>query len=214
MINKKEIFILSLVIIITSLSISLSLNILAEWKTVLYTLLAVSIIVLANVFTKKIIAYRLDSEIEMNIWEIGKYGFSKDKNSKKPFPLGAFLPIISKIVLFPFKSFVWMASLVFDVKPRIYRGAKRYGLYTFSEITESHLGLIAASGIVINLILAGAGYFLGFPLFARLNIYYAFFNMLPISELDGNRIFFGNLILWSFLASFVLIGMLFAVFII
>jgi hypothetical protein len=214
MINKKEIFILSLIIIIISLSISLSLNILAEWKTVLYTLLAVFITVLANVFTKKIIAYRLDSEIEMNIWEIGKYGFSKDKNSKKPFPLGAFLPIVSKIVLFPLKSFVWMASLVFDVKPRIYRGAKRYGLYTFSEITESHLGLIAASGIVINLILAVIGYFLGFPLFARLNIYYAFFNMLPISELDGNRIFFGNLILWSFLASFVLIGMLFAVFII
>jgi Zn-dependent protease len=202
MINKKEIFIIALIIIIISLSMGLSLNILAELKTVLYTFLAVSILILANVFTKKIIAYRLDSEIEMNIWEIGKYGFSKDKNSKKPFPFGAFLPIISKIVSiivsFPFKSFVWMASLVFDVKPRIYRGAKRYGLYTFSEITESHLGLIAASGIVINLILAIVGYFLGFPLFARLNVYYAFFNMIPISELDGNKIFFGNLIIWGF----------------
>jgi hypothetical protein len=214
MINKKEAFIITLIIIIISISISLFLNILGEWKTFLYTLLGVSIIILANVFTKKIIAYRLDSQIEMNVWEIGKYGFTRSKSSKKPFPLGAFLPIISKILLFPFKSFVWMASLVFDIKPRIYRGAKRYGLYTFSEITESHLGLIAASGIVINLILAVIGYLLGFPFFARLNIYYAFFNILPISELDGNKIFFGNLILWSFLASLVLIGMLFAIFII
>lgn len=214
MINKKEGFIIALIIIIISISASLSLNILSELNTVLYTLFAVSIIVLANVFTKKIIAYRLDSQIEMGVWEIGKYGFTKDKNSKKPFPLGAFLPIISKIVLFPFKSFVWMASLVFDVKPRIYKGAKRYGLYTFSEITESHLALIAASGIFINLMLSVIGYFLGFPLFARLNIYYAFFNMLPVSELDGNKIFFGNLILWSFLASLVLLGMLFAIFII
>lgn len=214
MINKREVLIISLIIVIITLSLNLSLSIFEEWKTVLYTLLAVSVVILANISMKKFIAYRLDSEIEMRVWEIGKYGFTKDRHSKKPFPLGAFLPIISKIVLFPFKSFVWMASLVFDVKPRIYRGAKRFGLYTFSEVTEYHLGLIAASGIVINLILSVIGYFLGFPLFARLNIYYAFFNILPLSEFDGNKIFFGNLIMWAFLASLVLIGMLFAIFII
>jgi len=158
-------------------------------------------------------AYNLDSEIEMRVWEVKTFSFSSFKNSK-PFPLGAFLPILSKIVLFPFNSFVWMASLVFDVKPRIYRGAKRYGLYLFSEVTEWHLGLIAATGIIINLILAVVGYFLGFPLFARLNIYFAFFNILPISELDGNKLFFGNLLLWSFLASLVFIGMLFAIFLV
>lgn len=214
MINKREIIIIALILVIITLSLSLSLSLFKEWKTVLYTLLAVSVVILGNIFTKKFIAYRLDSEIEMKVWEIGKFGFTKDKHSKKPFPLGAFLPIISKIIFFPFKSFVWMASLVFDVKPRIYRGAKRFGLYTFSEMTEYHLGLIAAAGIVINLLMAIIGYFAGFPLFARLNVYYAFFNMLPISELDGNKIFFGNLILWTFLASLVLIGMLFAIFLI
>ncbi len=214
MINKREALIIPLVIIIIALSINLSLNIFAEIKTFLYSLLAVAVVILANIFIKKLIAYRLDSEIEVRVWELGRYGFTKDKHSKKPFPLGAFLPILSKIILFPLKSFVWMASLVFDVKPRIYRGAKRFGLYTFSEITEYHLGLIAASGVVINLILSIVGYLLGFPLFARLNIYYAFFNMFPISDLDGNKIFFGNLIMWAFLASLVLIGMLFAIFII
>lgn len=214
MANKGEILIIALIIVIITFSLNLSLSIFNDWMVLLFSLIAVSGVVIFNIIAKKAMAYRLDSEIEMKVWEVGKYGFSQDKNSKKPFPLGAFLPLLSKIVLFPLKNFVWMASLVFDIKPRIYRGAKRHGLYTFSEITEYHLGLIAASGIIINLILAIVGYFVGFPLFARLNIYYAFFNMLPISELDGNKIFFGSKILWSFLASIVLIGMLFAIFII
>lgn len=214
MLTKKEIFPILIVIIIISFSVSLSLDIAENWQIIGGTLLAVSLVVLANIFTKKITAYLLDSEVEMKIWSIERYGLRPGQHFKRPFPVGAFLPILSKLILFPLKSVVWMASLVFDVKPRIYRGAKRHGLYTFSDITEYHLGIIAASGIAINLILAVVGYFLGFPLFSRLNIYFAFFNILPLSELDGNKIFFGNLILWSFLAGLVLIGMLFAIFVI
>ncbi|MBL7059296.1 hypothetical protein ISS08_02490, partial [Candidatus Pacearchaeota archaeon] len=101
-----------------------------------------------------------------------------------------------------------------DVKAKVYRAAKRHGLYSFSEMTEYHLGLIAASGIFINLILAIIGYVIGFPLFAKLNIYYALFNMIPISDLDGNKIFFGSLVLWSFLAALTLIGLGYALFLI
>jgi hypothetical protein len=214
MINKKEAFIVALTVLIITLSLSLSANLVEGWKEVFFTLLAVSLVILPNILIKKFTAYNLDSQIEMKVWEIGRYGFSKDKQSRKPFPLGAFLPLLSKIIFFPFNSFVWMASLVFDVKPRVYRSAKRFGLYTFSDTTEYHIGIIAASGVLINLILAGIGYFAGFPLFARLSMYYAFFNILPISELDGNKIFFGSKIMWSFLASLVLIGMLFAIFIV
>lgn len=209
MITKREIPLVALIILVLSLSASLSLTIEGWQKAFLASLLAVSLVVLLNILAKKLIAYSLDSEIEMRIWEIGKVG-----KNKKPFLIGAFLPLISKIILFPFKNFVWMASLVFDVKPKTYRAAKRFGLYTFSDVTEYHIGLIAASGILMNLVLSAVGYFTGFPLFARLNMYYAFFNILPLSELDGNKIFFGSKIMWSFLASLVLIGMLFAIFII
>jgi hypothetical protein len=210
MLNKKEAFIIFLIIVIIGLSLSLSLNA-TSWKTILAAFAAVAVVVLANIFAKKIAAYNLDTEIEMKIWEAKN---RKIAGGKKSFPIGAILPPISKLILFPFNSFVWMASLVFDVKPRIYKGAKRYGLYTFSEMTEYHLGLIAAAGVFANLVLSVVGYFLGFPLFARLSMYYAFFHILPLSELDGNKIFFGNLVLWSFLAALVLIGMLFAIFIV
>lgn len=214
MINKKEAFVVTLVIIIITLSLNLSINLIEEWKNLLFTFLAVSFVILSNLSIKKFTAYHLDSEIETKIWEFGRYGFAKDKHLRKPFPLGAVLPFISKVILFPFKNFIWMASLVFDVKPRVYRSAKRFGLYTFSDVTEYHLGLIAASGVLINLLLSGAGYLLGFPLFARLSMYYAFFNILPISDLDGNKIFFGSKVIWSFLASLILIGMLLAIFIV
>jgi len=107
-----------------------------------------------------------------------------------------------------------MASLIFEVKPKVYRAAKRYGLYKFSEMTEYHIGLIAASGIAVNILLGIIGYLINFPLFAKLNIYYALFNLIPISELDGNKIFFGSFVLWCFLASIVLLGMLCILFII
>ena len=209
---KKEISAIVIIIVVLSLSLVLSSDLIENWKIIFTTLFAVSLVVLLNIFTKKTTAYFLDSEIEMKIWETNlplPFG-----HKLRNFPLGGFLPLVSKIILFPFNNFVWMASLVFDVKPKTYRAAKRFGLYTFSDVTEYEFGLIAASGILVNLILSAIGYFAGFPLLARLSMYYAFFNILPISELDGNKILFGSKILWSFLASLVLIGMLFAIFIV
>jgi Zn-dependent protease len=210
MINKKEIFLCLSIILLLSFTI----NLLKDWNQFLIILLSVSIVVGANMFTKKILAYYLDSEIEIKLWQIKRLGFKGGQHFKRPFPAGAFIPVISKLFLFPFNSFIWMASMVFDIKPKVYRPAKKQGLYSFSEVTEGQIGLIAAAGIVINLCLALIGYFAGFTLFAQLNIYYAFFNMLPISDLDGNKIFFGNLVLWSFLASLTLIGLLLSILII
>ena len=141
-----------------------------------------------------------------------RYGFKAHHYFKRPFPIGIFLPIIVSLV--SAGRLFWMAAMTFDVKPKIYRAAKRHGLYSFSEMTEFHIGLIAAAGVLINLLAAVIGYFLGFSEFARLNIYFAFFNMLPISDLDGNKIFFGNIVLWSFLAIIVLIGLGYAFFLI
>ncbi len=207
MINKKEIAFLVIVSIITAFSITLA----KDLNLFLLVLLGVFILILVNVFIKKIAAYLLESEIEIKIWEIKRFGFRTGQYWKRAFPMGAFAPLISKIFFFPLNGFVWMASLVFDVKAKAYRAAKRHGIYSFSEMTEEHIGKIAAAGIFANLLLAVLFYFIGGDfgtLFAKLNIWFVFFNMLPISDLDGNKIFFGNLVLWSFLAVVTLIGLL------
>ena len=208
MLNKKEIIAIAIITLVLAFSISL----IETWNIFLYTLLAVFLILIINIIAKKITSFYLDSEIEVKLWEIQRYGFKPNARLKKPFPAGAFLPLITTALSLGFVT--WMASLVFEVKPKIYRAAKRHGLYTFSEMTELHLALIAAAGIFANLIFAVIGYLINFPELAKLSVFYAFFNMLPFSDLDGNKIFFGNLVLWSFLASIVLIGLFYAIFMI
>jgi hypothetical protein len=210
MINGKEISFLVLISIITAFAVSLSKNLAINVNVFLFALIGIFLLILVNILVKKTIAYFLESEIEIKIWEIKRFGFKTDQYWKKAFPLGVFLPLISKIFFISLNGFVWMASLVFDVKAKAYHAAKRHGMYSFSEMTEEHIGRIAAAGIFANLILAFLFYFIGGDfgtLFAKLNKWFVFFNMIPISDLDGNKIFFGNLALWSFLAIVTLIGL-------
>jgi len=210
MLNKKEITIILLVTLIFAFTATL----IDTFENFLIIFLIFLLVICINVFSKKLASYYLDSEIEIKIWEIERYGFTTKQKLKKAFPAGAFFPILSKIVLLPFKNFIWTASLIFDIKPKKYRAVKRKGIYSFSEMTEFEIGLIAASGIFMNLLFSVLGYFLGFPTFTKLNIYYAFFNLLPISDLDGNKIFFGNQTLWSFLGILALTGLIAAILII
>lgn len=201
MINKNEILAIGVITLILAFTISL----LKSMEIFLYTLLTVFLIIAINLIAKKVVSFHFGTEIEVKIWEIKRYGFKPSRYFKKPFPAGAFFPII--VTAFSFGYLIWMASLAFEVKANIYRKAKRHGLYVFSEITEGHIGKIAAAGVLANLVFSILGYLMGYPDFARLNIYFAFFNMLPLSNLDGNKIFFGSVVLWSFLASIVLIGL-------
>lgn len=211
MLTKKEIT----NIIIVTLILAFAINFMNTFQVFLYTLGTVFLIIMINLLSKKITSFYLDTEIETKLWEIKQYGFKAHQQFKRPFPAGAFFPIITTFL--SFGHIPWMASLIFDVKGKVYRAAKRHGLYSFSGIAEDHIGLIAAAGIFANLVFAVIGYFIGLPKemnFVELSILYAFFNMLPISDLDGNKIFFGNLILWSFLASVTLAGLIYTIFII
>ena len=205
MLGKKEIGILLLITLVLALTISfLKMDIFPR------VILAVFLVLVLNIAAKKIAAFYLESEVEIKPWQIERYGFKRHEYFKRPFQMGIFLPIIVSLV--SLGNLFWMASMVFDVKPKIYRAAKRHGLYSFSEMTEAHIGLIAAAGVLVNLAASVIAYFLGFPTFARMNVYFAFFSMLPFSDLDGNKIFFGNMVLWSFLAALVLIGIGYAFF--
>ncbi len=204
MLKKQEFLSIAIITLILGFGVSLIKSV----ELVLFSLLSIFLIIIINTAAKKIASFYLDSEIKIKIWEIKQWGFKSHHHFKKPFPLGAFLPVITAIL--SMGIFTWMGSLIFEVKPKIYRAAKRHQLYSFSEMTEWHIGLIAASGIFATLIFAILGYFITLPSqmnFATLSVFFAFFNMLPFSSLDGNKIFFGSLVMWSFLAALVLIGL-------
>ena len=200
MFSVKEISLIVLITIILAFALSFP-----EPIKTLYLLAPMFFVIITNILAKKVLSFYLDSEIEIKLWDIKRYGFKPSKHFKRPFPAGAFLPIITSVLSFGY--FVWLTGLVFDVKAKIYRAARRFGLYSFSEMTEHHIGLIAAAGISTNLFLAVIGYLINLDEFAKLNIYYAFFNLIPLSDLDGNKIFFGSIVVWSFLVALVLIGL-------
>lgn len=200
MLNKKEFALIILVTIIFAFVLSFP-----NPEKTLFFLLPIFFVILINISAKKISSFYLDSEIEIKLWEVKRFGFKPKRHLKRPFPAGVFLPIITAV--FSFGYFTWLNGLVFDVKAKIYRSAKRFGIYTFSEMTEGHIGLIAAAGVFANLFFAIIGYLINLDEFAKLNIYYAFFSLIPLSNLDGSKIFFGSIVLWSFLLALVLIGL-------
>lgn len=210
MYNGKEI----IYILIASIFLAFAITLIDTWNLFLYALVSVFIVLFVNSLAKKIAGYFFESEVEVKLWEFRRYGFRKSQSTKMAFPAGLLIPLFSKIILWPLNGFVWMASMVFDVKPKSWRVAKRHGYYSFSEMTEDHIGYIAAFGIFINLAMALVGYLIGFPLFSRINIWFAFFNMIPISDLDGNKIFFGKLALWNVLAVLTLLALAYSFFLV
>jgi len=156
----------------------------------------VAIIVLVNVLAKKLAAYYYHSHVEIKIWNIERYGLAAAQHFKKPIPAGIILPFF--ISLLSYGYFMWMAIFEFDVNPSSSRASKQHDIYKFSEMTDFDIGMIAAAGVVANLFAAIIGYLAGFPDFARWNIYFAAFSLVPISSLDGTKIFFAtrNIVLW------------------
>ena len=128
--DKKEIA----PVLITAVILAFVISLIESFKLFLYALLSVLLILIINIAAKKVASFYLASEIEIKLWEIKRYGFKPKKYFKKPFPAGAFLPIIT--AAFTLGYIKWMASLVFDVKAKIYRAAKRYELYSFSEMPD------------------------------------------------------------------------------
>jgi len=194
MFGKKELAYIIVISIILAFVVSLSqqLEIFPE------ALLFIFLVIIINSLAKKIQAFYLESKIEIRIWEMSQYGIKASRRFKKPVPAGAIVPLI--IAVLSFGYIPWLASLTFETSGKVYKAARKHGLYKFSEVPEYHIGLIAAAGIIGNLLFAIIGYLLGYEMFANLNVLFALFNLIPFSELDGTKIWFGSKVLYTLLA--------------
>lgn len=202
MITKKEI--VSVAVLTIVLAFIFSIN---DFKNLfLVSLGAVFITIIVNIIFKKMAAEYWDNEIEHSLWEAKRYWYGPSHKFRSPITLGIIIPILVKILSMGLLN--WSAGLTFETEGKKYKAAKRHGVYAFSEVTEEQIGLIAAAGILGNILLAIVAYFANAPIIMKTSIVYLFYNMIPISNLDGNKIFFGNLLLWNILAVISLIGVL------
>lgn len=195
--NLKELATILFAIIILSISISLK-----NKDFLLIAPISFLIIILANTFIKKIIGYMLELKVRTKFWSVYHYGFRKDSHFNKPLPM-AWLPLLVSLITKGF--FWWLPILEFDVEAKTERVSRRHGLYRFSEVTEWHMAWIAIFGLISNITLAIAAYFLGYEFFTKLSIYYTAYSIIPFSSLDGSKIFFGNRSLWMITSFIVLL---------
>ena len=95
MLNKKELSTIVILTIILGFSVSLhKAGGDAGIQFILPGLLGIFLAIMLNVFTKKITAFYLDTEIEIKTWEFKKWGMRAHDKFKKGFPAGIFFPLI------------------------------------------------------------------------------------------------------------------------
>src|SRR3989344_8132352 len=146
MLTIKEFFSIIIVSLILGAMVSLVRSIDAFLVTSFFVLIAIFI----NVASKKLFSYYLDTEIEIKIWEIKQFWVKKHLHFKRPLLAGIFVPLIIKFISVGLIN--WMSCLTFDASGKVYRAARRHGIYYFSEVSEEEMGWIAASGTVVTIL--------------------------------------------------------------
>ena len=149
-------------------------------------------ILLVNILAKKILAYKLGCELEIKPWNFERYGFDRAQYFSREIPAWLIVPILA--VWIGLGSIWWLVVSTFEVHATLRRVGRK-----FAEVTEWDIALIAALGIIANLIVAIAASAMGHQKIAFASLWFVFFNMLPFPAYDGGRIFFGGRIFWVFM---------------
>ena len=164
-----------------------------------FVFLIATIILLTNIFAKKIAANHFNIKIEHEIWKFKQYYWPKRSKFKKPIPIGLILPFFfSFLSLGAFKIFTLLQFNAKNLHKK--RALRKRGANRYSEINESDLAFTSAWGFWSLIFLAILAIIIKQPEIAKYSIYYGFWNLIPISNLDGTKLFFGSLINWMILA--------------
>ncbi|MBS3174694.1 hypothetical protein J4440_02330 [Candidatus Woesearchaeota archaeon] len=166
----------------------------------------------------KLYAKRNNAESEYKIWNVKRVFFGKYGNLKFPFPFGIIFSFIGIIV--SQGKFFFTAIGIHDIKEN--KSARTGRKYIF--IKDFEVALIALSGIFANLLIVYIAFFaskyfgINLNFLINMNLLLILFNLIPISALDGTKIFFGSRLLWVFTCLFLIssyiflsIGILFSI---
>jgi hypothetical protein len=216
--TKKEFFSILIAVIISWFVIGFSEKLTFDFLIIIIPLIIIPI----NIFSKKIAGEHFGIAVEHKLWEFSRYGWYERSKLKKEFPIGAFLPfILSFLSLGLIKCFL---ILQFDSKniPQK-RILKKSGRIRKTEMNESDIAFTSAAGFYSLLLLflfSVIIYFilksnLSFDLniflkIAKYSIYYGIWNLLPISQLDGSRLFYGSRFIYFMTLVIYIIALIFA----
>lgn len=184
-------------------------------KNILLILIPLIIIPL-NLVSKEIAANIFNLRIEHKIWHFQRWGFYSRSHFNKPIPMGLILPfILSFLSLGIIKCFVFLQfDYANNYKKRI---LKERGRTRRTDINEADPAYTAAWGlyslfflILLSILIHSILKDSFTPELAKYVFFYSFWNLVPISNLDGVKIFFGSFINWIFLVFLFLVTLPFA----
>src|SRR3989338_2362034 len=159
-------------IVILTIVAGFSFIIKAQWNNLASASAFSTIIIVLSILTKKLTAHFLDANVEHELWQMQNFGFRKKFQLKKPIPAGIIFPLILSI--FSLGLIKFSAILTYETRALKYRASKRFGFYSFKEMTDWHQSIIGASSTLAILILAIVTYLLPYNLeyLSKLAIYY------------------------------------------
>mgnify|MGYP001596391204 CR=1 FL=1 len=169
------------------------------------------IIILINVFSKKIACNFFNIKIEHKPWEIQRFGLSMRSKLKKPFPVGLVFPIVLAILSLGIIKPLTLLQFDYENIPEK-RILKQRGLKRKSEINDSDIGFTAVWGFASLLALAIIASLFKFPELAKYSVFYGAWNLIPYGNLDGAKVFFGSMMSWVTLTILYLISLLFVIY--
>ncbi|HLC53208.1 MAG TPA: hypothetical protein VJK03_01575 [Candidatus Nanoarchaeia archaeon] len=212
MFTPRELTHALIAILVLAIVISFQSLIRGSVATLVLSLAFAALIIIVNIGSKKIAAHILDADVEHELWFWSRYGFKPGWYIKPQIPLGVIIPLF--FTAFSIGIIKCMTLLTYETAALKRRAARRFGFYSFTEMTDWHNSLIGAAGIIGVLLLAIAGYGIpGLEGLPTLAVYYAFWNLIPFSKLDGTHILFGSKVIYTALALVTLV-MLLATFVI
>lgn len=179
-----------------------------------HAFLFAALIIIVSVLFKKTMAYFLETDVEHRIWSWSRWGLHKQDRLSTEVPVGIILPLFASLLslgTLKLAAFLTYETTIKKTYPS--RSFGRDATYHYLSLTDWHNALIGGAGIIGVLLLSLISYFLPFDnieTLARLAAFYAFWNLLPLSTLDGSHILFGSRILWSTLALLTLIFTVYA----
>lgn len=208
MFKKKEILVLAVSIILMTLLLMFNdSKLLLSWKIFLSSIAIALVIIFTSALGKKITGNIIDVNPELQTWEFKRYWFAKKSELKNPLPIGILLALLLGFLSGGFVKFLALIQFKSEALPA--KLAKKYGSKRFSSLMDWDEALIAFYSTSAIFILALIAKILSANLIqlnltdfffslAKFSFYYACYNLIPFSILDGSKIFYGSRPLYFF----------------
>jgi hypothetical protein len=155
-----------------------------------YVLILVSLIVLFNTLGYKLTAKYFGADIKIKVWNAEKF---EGKFSLRKLGSYIFSPVLPILITLFSNGKIFLSSVgTFD--------AKNYNVFgkRFPKLSYFNLGLITIGGLFFNLVLMMLFKILLLKKGVTISSWFIIWNLLPISELPGSKIFFASRVMYLF----------------